>query len=87
MLILRCVHLGELPSPHPGVQFSGILYAVRPLLRPRYRVTPGRTTTVAAASCPALESPATLTTPAPSAQGSGCSGFGARSAQVRAQLQ
>ena len=84
VLILRCVHLGELPSPLPGLQFSGILYPVRPLLRPRYRVTPGGTTTVAAASCPALESAPTVTTAAPNVQGSGCSRVGARSAQLGA---
>ena len=87
VLIFRCVHLGELPSPLPGLQFSGILYPVRPLLRPRYRVTPGGTTTVAAASCPDLESAPTVTTAAPRAHGTGCSGVGARSAQLWAWLQ
>ena len=77
MLILGCVHLGELPRPCQVHGSVGGVYPVRPLLSPRYKVTPGGTTTVAMASSTALESAPAVTPRAPSLQGPGCSGGGA----------
>ena len=66
----------------------GAVYPVRPLLSPKYKVTPGGGTTVVAASSPALESAPAVTTAAPSPQGPGCSGGrGCRSAQLGAARQ
>ena len=68
MLILKCVHLGELP--HPPLTAGGLIGSCLPregpvpwgLLHPRHRVTQGRRTTLAAASSPALESALRVTT-------------------------
>lgn len=66
----------------------GAVYPVRPLLSHRYKVTPGGTTTVAAASSLALGSAPAVTTAASSPQGPGCSTGGGRSfAQFRAGRQ
>ena len=75
MLILRCVYLGSCPA-FCQVYGSVGVYPVSPLLSPRYRVTPGGTTTVQAASFAALESAPTVTTTAPSVQGLGAPGRG-----------
>ena len=71
MLILKCVHLGSCPSPCQVQGSMGVAYPLRPLLSSRYKVTPGGTTTVAVAGCPALESAPTVTTTALSMQGPG----------------
>ena len=54
VLILRRVHRGELLSPLPGALSLGAVYPVRPLLSPRYKMTPEGTTTVVVASSAAL---------------------------------
>ena len=81
MLILRCEHLGELLSPLPGAWLSGICLSCEATVRLSgsclFCEDPGGTTTVAAASSPALESARGVTTAAPSPQGPGCSGGGA----------
>ena len=85
MLILRCVHLGELFNSCQVHGSVGVVYPVRPLLSPRYKLTPGGGTTVTGASSPALESAPAVTPTAPSPQGPGCSrGGGCCPAQLGA---
>ena len=68
MLSLRCVYPGELPRPLPGARLSGSCLSCKTpgslvaLLSPRYKVTPGGTTSLAAASSAALESAPAVTT-------------------------
>ena len=68
MLILRCMHLGELLCPLPGEWLSGSclspggLFSLGALLSPMNRMTPGGTIALAAASSPALELAPAVTT-------------------------
>ena len=74
VLILRCVHLGALLCPLRGAALSGSWYPMMLLFPgssapPWHKVTPGGTTPLAAASCPALESAPAVTPAAPRPQG------------------
>ena len=89
VLILRCVHLGEMLCPLPGAGLSGSCLSceapcsLAALLCPKHRVTPGGTTTLVAARSPALESAHPVTTAAPSPHWPRCSeGGGGRVADL-----
>ena len=79
---------GSCPAPCQVQGSVQAVYPVKLLFSPRYKVTAGGTTRVAAASSPSLESAPTVTTTAPSPQGPGWSGGrGHRSAQLGAAWQ